>query len=216
MLRAARAVPADRSNRMATREAYACSDYGRGRFHRFPPCRCLLAQGDEVYVIDDLSTGSIKNLLHNKANPRFHYEIGSVHDRSAVAELVDLCDVVFHLAAAVGVRLIIDSPVHTIVTNVHGTEVLLEQASKKNKKILVASTSEVYGLSPHVPFREDGLLVLGATDKGRWSYACSKAVDEFLALAYWANGNCRPPSSGSSIPWGRDRPANMAWSCRRS
>ncbi len=144
-----------------------------------------LAQGDEVYVIDDLSTGSIKNLLHNKPNPRFHYEIASVHDRSAVAELVDLCDVVFHLAAAVGVRLIIDSPVHTIVTNVHGTEVLLEQASKKNKKILVASTSEVYGLSPHVPFREDGLLVLGATDKGRWSYACSKAVDEFLALAYW-------------------------------
>jgi nucleoside-diphosphate-sugar epimerase len=144
-----------------------------------------LARGDEVYVIDDLSTGSIKNLLHNKPNTRFHYEIHSVHHRASVAELVDLCDVVFHLAAAVGVRLIIESPVRTIVTNVHGTEVLLEQASKKKKKILVASTSEVYGLSPHVPFREDGPLVLGSTDKGRWAYACSKAVDEFLALAYW-------------------------------
>jgi UDP-glucose 4-epimerase len=144
-----------------------------------------LARGDEVYVLDDLSTGSMKNLLHNKPNPHFHYQIDSVHNRSAVAELVDLCDVVYHLAAAVGVRLIIDSPVRTIVTNVHGTEVLLEEASKKSKKILLASTSEVYGLSPHVPFREDGVLVLGSTDKGRWSYACSKAVDEFLALAYW-------------------------------
>lgn len=144
-----------------------------------------LARGDEVYVLDDLSTGSIKNLLHNKGNSRFHYEIDSVHNRAAVAELVDLCDIVYHLAAAVGVRLIIESPVRTIVTNVHGTEVLLEEASKKGKRILLASTSEVYGLSPHVPFREDGVLVLGATDKGRWSYACSKAVDEFLALAYW-------------------------------
>lgn len=144
-----------------------------------------LARGDEVYVLDDLSTGSIKNLLHNKGNPRFHYEIDSVHNRAVVAELVDLCDVVYHLAAAVGVRLIIESPVRTIVTNVHGTEVLLEEASKKSKRILLASTSEVYGLSPHVPFREDGVLVLGATDKGRWSYACSKAVDEFLGLAYW-------------------------------
>ena len=144
-----------------------------------------LARGDEVYVLDDLSTGSMKNLLHNKTNPHFHYQIDSVHNRSVVAELVDLCDVVYHLAAAVGVRLIIESPVRTIITNVHGTEVLLEEASKKSKKILVASTSEVYGLSPHVPFREDGVLVLGSTDKGRWSYACSKAVDEFLALAYW-------------------------------
>jgi UDP-glucose 4-epimerase len=144
-----------------------------------------LARGDEVYVLDDLSTGSMKNLLHNKSNPRFHYHIDSVHHRSIVAELVDLSDVIYHMAAAVGVRLIIDSPVRTILTNVHGTEVLLKEASKKSKKILVASTSEVYGLSPHVPFREDGVLVLGATDKGRWSYACSKAVDEFLALAYW-------------------------------
>jgi UDP-glucose 4-epimerase len=98
---------------------------------------------------------------------------------------VDECDVVFHLAAAVGVRLIVESPVRTIETNVHGTEVVLAQANKKKKKVLVASTSEVYGLSSDVPFREDGNLVMGATTKGRWSYACSKAIDEFLALAYW-------------------------------
>ena len=102
-----------------------------------------------------------------------------------VAELVDQCDVVFHLAAAVGVKLIVESPVRTIETNVHGTEVVLAQADKKKKKVLVASTSEVYGLSNQVPFREDGNLVMGATTKGRWSYACSKAIDEFLALAYW-------------------------------
>ena len=102
-----------------------------------------------------------------------------------MAELVDQCDVVFHLAAAVGVRLIVESPVRTIETNVHGTEVVLAQANKKKKKVLIASTSEVYGLSADVPFREDGNLVLGPTSKGRWSYACSKAIDEFLALAYW-------------------------------
>ncbi len=119
------------------------------------------------------------------ANPRFHYTIESVHVAPTVAELVDECDVVFHLAAAVGVRLIVESPVRTIETNVHGTEVVLEQANKKKKKVLVASTSEVYGLSDQVPFREDGNLVLGPTSKGRWSYACSKAIDEFLALAYW-------------------------------
>jgi UDP-glucose 4-epimerase len=102
-----------------------------------------------------------------------------------VAELVDQCDAVFHLAAAVGVKLIVESPVRTIETNVHGTEVVLAQANKKKKKVLIASTSEVYGLSNQVPFREDGNLVMGATTKGRWSYACSKAIDEFLALAYW-------------------------------
>jgi UDP-glucose 4-epimerase len=108
-----------------------------------------------------------------------------VHNQPVVAELVDQCDVVFHLAAAVGVKLIVESPVRTIETNVRGTEVVLEQANKKKKKVLVASTSEVYGLSSEVPFREDGNLVMGATTKGRWSYACSKAIDEFLALAYW-------------------------------
>jgi UDP-glucose 4-epimerase len=145
----------------------------------------LLERGDDVFILDDLSTGSIENIRHLRSNPRFHYTIESVHHAASVAELVDQCDVVFHLAAAVGVRLIVESPVRTIETNVHGTEVVLAQANKKKKKVLVASTSEVYGLSDQVPFREDGNLVLGPTSKGRWSYACSKAIDEFLALAYW-------------------------------
>jgi UDP-glucose 4-epimerase len=144
-----------------------------------------LQRGDEVYAIDDLSTGSIENIQHLKTNARFHYTIDSVHNQPVVAELVDQCDVIFHLAAAVGVKLIVESPVRTIETNVRGTEVVLSLANKKKKKVLVASTSEVYGLSEQVPFREDGNLVMGATTKGRWSYACSKAIDEFLALAYW-------------------------------
>jgi len=144
-----------------------------------------LHRGDEVFVIDDLSTGRIENIQHLKPNPRFHYTIESVHNYPVTAELVDQCDVVFHLAAAVGVKLIVESPVRTIETNVRGTEVVLTIANKKKKKVMVASTSEVYGLSTDVPFREDGCLVMGATTKGRWSYACSKAIDEFLALAYW-------------------------------
>jgi UDP-glucose 4-epimerase len=144
-----------------------------------------LNRGDEVYIIDDLSTGSIENIQHLKPDPRFHYTIDTVQNQPVLAELVDICDVVFHLAAAVGVRLIVESPVRTIETNVRGTEIVLETANKKKKKVLIASTSEVYGLSDQVPFREDGNLVLGATTKGRWSYACSKAIDEFLALAYW-------------------------------
>ena len=144
-----------------------------------------LGRGDEVFIVDDLSTGSFSNIQHLKDHPRFHYEIDSVHNRPVTAELVDQCDVIFHLAAAVGVKLIVESPVRTIETNVHGTEVVLSLASKKKKKVLVASTSEVYGLSTEIPFREDGNLVMGATTKGRWSYACSKAIDEFLALAYW-------------------------------
>jgi UDP-glucose 4-epimerase len=144
-----------------------------------------LKRGDEVFVIDDLSTGSIENIQHLKNNPRFHYTIDTVHNLPVVAELVDQCDVIFHLAAAVGVKLIVESPVRTIETNVRGTEVVLNLANKKKKKVLIASTSEVYGLSEQVPFREDGNLVMGATTKGRWSYACSKAIDEFLALAYW-------------------------------
>lgn len=144
-----------------------------------------LKRGDEVFVIDDLSTGSFENIQHLKTNPQFHYTIDSVHNQPALAELVDQCDVIFHLAAAVGVKLIVESPVRTIETNVRGTEVVLNLANKKKKKVLVASTSEVYGLSADVPFREDGNLVMGATTKGRWSYACSKAIDEFLALAYW-------------------------------
>jgi nucleoside-diphosphate-sugar epimerase len=144
-----------------------------------------LKRGDHVYVIDDLSTGKIENIQHLKGEPRFHYTIDSVHNQPVTAELVDQCDVIFHLAAAVGVKLIVESPVRTIETNVRGTEVVLALANKKKKKVLVASTSEVYGLSADVPFREDGNLVMGATTKGRWSYACSKAIDEFLALAYW-------------------------------
>ena len=144
-----------------------------------------LKRSDEVFIIDDLSTGSFENIRHLKDNPRFHYTIDNVHNQPVTAELVDQCDVIFHLAAAVGVKLIVESPVKTIETNVHGTEVVLSLASKKKKRVLIASTSEVYGLSTQVPFREDGNLVMGATTKGRWSYACSKAIDEFLALAYW-------------------------------
>ena len=145
----------------------------------------LSNSGARVRVIDDLSTGTIENIQHLKGHPRFHYTIDTVHNHPVTAELIDQCDVIFHLAAAVGVKLIVESPVRTIETNVRGTEVVLNIANKKKKKVLVASTSEVYGLSSDVPFREDGNLVMGATTKGRWSYACSKAIDEFLALAYW-------------------------------
>lgn len=145
----------------------------------------LLERGHRVHILDDLSTGSIENIRHLKENPRFSYTIDSCSRAHVVAELVDEADVVFHLAAAVGVELIVESPVRTIETNVHGTEVVLSQAAKKRRPVLVASTSEVYGKSQAFPFREDGELVMGATNKGRWSYACSKALDEFLALAYW-------------------------------
>lgn len=143
-----------------------------------------LARGDEVHILDDLSTGSLDNVRHLAGRPSFGSTIGSVEDRPLVSDLVAGCDAVAHLAAAVGVRLIIDSPVRTIETNVRGTEVVLAAADRHRKPVLIASTSEVYGLSEDVPFREDGNLVLGATTKGRWSYACSKAIDEFLALAY--------------------------------
>jgi UDP-glucose 4-epimerase len=144
----------------------------------------LLARGDTVHVIDDLSTGSIENIEALKEDRRFHYVIDSVMNERVLAELIDRVDVVFHLAAAVGVRLIVESPVNTIETNVHGTELVLKLANKKKKKVLLASTSEVYGKSNDVPFHEESDLVMGATHKGRWSYACSKALDEFLALAY--------------------------------
>jgi UDP-glucose 4-epimerase len=144
----------------------------------------LLDHGHDVYVIDNLSTGSIENIEHLKARPRFQYAIDSILNEPVLAELVDRAEVVFHLAAAVGVRLIVDSPVNTIETNVHGTEMVLKLANKKRKKVLLTSTSEVYGKANAVPFHEDGDLVMGPTTKGRWSYACSKAIDEFLALAY--------------------------------
>jgi UDP-glucose 4-epimerase len=144
----------------------------------------LLARGDQVEILDNLSTGSIDNIEHLKGARGFRYTVDSVMNEPVTAELIDRADVVFHLAAAVGVRLIVESPVNTIETNVHGTEMVLKLANKKKKKVLLASTSEVYGKSQDVPFREDADLVLGPTHKGRWSYACSKAIDEFLALAY--------------------------------
>ncbi|MCA1587131.1 MAG: GDP-mannose 4,6-dehydratase [Chloroflexi bacterium] len=145
----------------------------------------LLSRGHRVHIIDDLSTGSIDNVRHLKTDPRFSYTIETCASASLVAELVDEADIVYHLAAAVGVDLVVESPVRTIETNVHCTEVVLAQASKKRKPVIIASTSEVYGKSKSVPFREDGDLVMGASTTGRWSYACSKAIDEFLALAYW-------------------------------
>ena len=145
----------------------------------------LLDAGHEVFVLDNLSTGSISNIEQFKGNPRFDYLIETITNEPVLAEHVDRCDVVFHLAAAVGVRLIIESPVQTIETNVNGTEIVLKHAAKKGKLVLLASTSEVYGKNTAIPFREDADLVLGSTKQHRWAYACSKALDEFLALAYW-------------------------------
>jgi UDP-glucose 4-epimerase len=145
----------------------------------------LLNRGEEVFVLDDLSTGSVENIRHLKSNNSFHYVFDSIMNKHLLAELVDESDVIFHLAAAVGVRLIVESPVRTIETNVHGTQNVLDAASKKKKLVFTASTSEVYGKSDKVPFREDADLVLGPTSKGRWSYAASKALDEFLALSFW-------------------------------
>ena len=145
----------------------------------------LLRRGGEVTVIDDLSTGSFTNIEHLKNQRGFSYVIDTILNRSIMAELIDGADVVYHLAAAVGVRLIIERPVRTIQTNIMGTELVLDLAAKKKKRVLIASTSEVYGKTNVVPFSEDSDLVLGATMKSRWSYACSKAIDEFLALAYW-------------------------------
>jgi UDP-glucose 4-epimerase len=145
----------------------------------------LLNEGHEVDIIDNLSTGSIRNIGHLKAHPKFKYVIDTLTNEPLLAELIDRNDVIFHFAAAVGVKLIVEEPVHTIETNVHGTEVVLKHANKKKKKVIIASTSEVYGKNLDVPFREDADLVMGPTVKHRWAYACSKAIDEFLALAYY-------------------------------
>jgi len=145
----------------------------------------LLDRGDEVLLFDNLSTGCMENIRHLKTNDRMHYFLDSIENRQLLAELVDESDAVFHLAAAVGVRLIVESPVRTIETNVNGTQLVLEAAYKKRKRVFIASTSEVYGKSMQVPFHEDADLVLGATNMGRWAYAASKALDEFLALSYW-------------------------------
>jgi UDP-glucose 4-epimerase len=149
----------------------------------------LLERGHDVDIIDNLSTGSIRNIGHLKSHPRFKYTIDTLTNEPLLAELIDRNDVIFHFAAAVGVKLIVEEPVHTIETNVHGTEVVLKHANKKKKTVIIASTSEVYGKNADVPFREDADLVMGPTIKHRWAYACSKAIDEFLALAYYKERN---------------------------
>ncbi|MBF0362572.1 MAG: GDP-mannose 4,6-dehydratase [Oligoflexia bacterium] len=139
----------------------------------------------EIFVIDDLSTGSIENIEHLKVHKNFHYVIDTITNKSLMRELIDKCDVIYHLAAAVGVKLIMERPVHTIETNIYGTELIFQCAAQKGKRTIIASTSEVYGKSSKIPFSEDDDLVLGPTNIARWSYACSKAIDEYLAHAYW-------------------------------
>ncbi len=145
----------------------------------------LLDRGNRVVLLDNLSTGSVENIRHLKSSGRMQYHLDNIENRQLLAELVDDADVIVHLAAAVGVKLIVESPVKTIETNVNGTQLILEAACKKKKLVLAASTSEVYGKNTNVPFQEDADLVLGPTTKGRWSYAASKALDEFLAISYW-------------------------------
>jgi UDP-glucose 4-epimerase len=145
----------------------------------------LLERGEKVVLLDNLSTGSMENIRHLKGSENLEYHLDGIENQYLLAELVDDADVIVHFAAAVGVKLIVESPVRTIETNVNGTQLILEAASKKKKLLLLASTSEVYGKNTQVPFREDADLVLGPTTKGRWSYAASKALDEFLAIAYW-------------------------------
>jgi UDP-glucose 4-epimerase len=145
----------------------------------------LLENGDRVVLLDNLSTGSMENIRHIKSSEHLEYHLDGIENRQLLAELVDDADIIIHFAAAVGVKLIVESPVRTIETNVNGTQMVLEAASKKRKLVLIASTSEVYGKNVNIPFHEDADLVLGPTTKGRWSYAASKALDEFLALSYW-------------------------------
>ena len=145
----------------------------------------LIAEGEQVRIIDDLSTGAIENIEHLKASGRFRYVIDTVMNEPVIAELIDWCDVVFHLAAAVGRRLVVENPVRTLETNIRGTEIVLHHANKKKKTVVLASSSEVYGKSLQTPFSEDDDISLGSSKQGSWSYACSKAIDEFLALAYW-------------------------------
>lgn len=145
----------------------------------------LLEKGDEIYVIDNFSTGSLDNIQHLLSESKFHLTVGTIMNEKTLEPLVQACDRIFHLAAAVGVRLIIERPVDTIETNILGTEIVLRLANKYKKKALITSTSEVYGKGNHVPFKEEDDRTYGPTVKSRWSYATSKAVDEFLALAYF-------------------------------
>jgi UDP-glucose 4-epimerase len=145
----------------------------------------LLGSGDEVYVIDDFSTGRLDNIQHLLSQSRFHLTVGTILNEKTVEPLVQACERIFHLAAAVGVRLIIERPVDTIETNILGTEIVLRLANKYKRKVLITSTSEVYGKGNHVPFKEEDDRTYGPTIRSRWSYATSKAVDEFLTLAYF-------------------------------
>ncbi len=147
--------------------------------------RCL-KEGWQVSVIDDLSTGAFENIAGLRFSNAFSYTIDSIFNAPLIAELVDVADLVFHLAASVGLRLVVKSPIRTMENNTRGTEIVLRAAAKKGKRVIIASSSEVYGKSTAVPFHEDADMVLGATTRSRWSYACSKMLDEFLGLAYWA------------------------------
>ncbi len=149
-----------------------------------------IQKGDRVHIMDDLSTGSFKNVEHLKEHEHFGYTLESITNRQVAAELVDNADFVYHLAAAVGVKLIVESPVRTIEANIGGTQIILDLCVKKKKKLLVASTSEVYGKSKDIPFKEDGDIVIGPTSIGRWAYASSKAIDEFLSIAYFREKGC--------------------------
>ncbi len=144
----------------------------------------LLRRGEEVWVIDDLSTGRYENVAHLVGNPKFHLQIDTIMDQEVMEELIDRCDLVYHLAAAVGVRLIVDKPVETMETNILGAEIVLKLANREKKKVIVSSTSEIYGKSDNIPFKEGDDRILGSTTMRRWCYSCSKAIDEFLALAY--------------------------------
>jgi UDP-glucose 4-epimerase len=144
----------------------------------------LLKDGNEVVVVDNLSTGSLENIESCKGRPEFNFVEGDIRNAELIDGLVERSEVVFHLAAAVGVKLIADKPVYTIETNISGTEVVLDAVNKFNRSVFIASSSEIYGKSEAVPFQEDDDIVLGSTRVPRWSYACSKAIDEFLALAF--------------------------------
>jgi len=145
----------------------------------------LLALGHDVAVIDDLSTGRIENVDHLRKNPRFHFAIDTISNEIVMDRLASECDIIYHLAAAVGVEMIVHSPVHTIETNIMGTAAVFRVANRYRRKVILTSTSEIYGKSDKVPFAEDDDRLLGPTTRSRWSYSTSKAVDEFLALAYW-------------------------------
>ncbi len=145
----------------------------------------LLGRGHEVYVIDDLSTGTLENIKHLMEHPKFHYRIDTIMDVMLMNDLVKVVDQIYHLAAAVGVQYIIDNPLESLTTNVKGTEIVLELANKKKQKVFIASTSEVYGKHNKFPLSEEDDSIIGKTKISRWSYACAKMLDEFLALAYY-------------------------------